>query len=163
MGNQRSGSMIDSCDGNGMTALIAVPGDDEADACFNEPRRDVGPGKGCSSSPFASRAAGVPALRTLESWRCSLEYSKHEKPKMKKAKKLKQFTFDAGNSNSGPAGIVISVEARSEQQATRLANAYLSSFADTIDLPVSAAYKGLGVRYAMCCVAPPSEAQGPRP
>ena len=79
---------------------------------------------------------------------------KHQKPKRKKANTLKRFTFDAGNSNSGPVGIVISVEAHSRQQATRLANAYLSSFVDPIDLPVLAGFKGLGVRYAICCVAP---------
>jgi hypothetical protein len=74
--------------------------------------------------------------------------------KQKKAKTLRQFTFDAGNSNSGPVGIVISVEAHSKRQATRLANAYLLSFAEPVNLPVQAGYKGLGVRYAMCCVAP---------
>ncbi len=79
---------------------------------------------------------------------------KHQKPKRKKANTPKRFTFDAGNSNSGPVGIVISVEAHSKQQATRLANAYLSSFADPIDLPVLAGFKDLGVRYAICCVAP---------
>lgn len=83
-----------------------------------------------------------------------MKSSKHQRPKRKKAKTLKQFTFDAGNSNSGAVGIVISVEAYSKQQATRLANAYLSSFAEPIDLPVLAGFKGLGVRCAMCCVAP---------
>ena len=80
--------------------------------------------------------------------------AKHQEPERKKANTLKKFTFDAGNSNSGPVGIVISVAARSKQQATRLANAYLSSFSEPIDLPVQAGYKGLGVRYAVCCVAP---------
>jgi hypothetical protein len=80
--------------------------------------------------------------------------AKQRKLKTKKAKTLKQFTFDAGNSNSGAVGIVISVQAHSKQQATRLANAYLSSFAEPIDLPVLAGFKGLGVRYAICCVAP---------
>lgn len=80
--------------------------------------------------------------------------SSNQRPKREKAKTLKQFTFDAGNSNSGAVGIVISVEADSKQQATRLANAYLSSFAEPIDLPVLAGFKGLGARYAMCCVAP---------
>lgn len=80
--------------------------------------------------------------------------AKHQKPKGKKAKTLRQFTFDAGNSNSGPVGIVISVAAHTKRQATRLANAYLSSFAEPIDLPVLAGFKGLGVRYAICCVAP---------
>jgi hypothetical protein len=80
--------------------------------------------------------------------------AKQLKPKGKKANTLRQFTFDAGSSNSGPVGIVISVQAHSKRQATRLANAYLSSFAEPIDLPVLAGYKGLGVRYAMCCVAP---------
>lgn len=80
--------------------------------------------------------------------------AKQKKPQGKKAKTLRQFTFDAGNSNSGPVGIVIAVEARSKRQATRLANAYLSGFAEPIDLPVRAGYKGLGVLYAMCCVAP---------
>jgi len=83
-----------------------------------------------------------------------LNSSWHPKPKRKKVKTLKQFTFDAGNSNKGPVGIVISVEAHTRHQATRLANAYLSSFADPIDLPVQPGYKVLGVRYAMCCVAP---------
>lgn len=79
---------------------------------------------------------------------------KPKKPKGKKARTLKQFTFDAGNSDTGPVGIVISVQACSKRQATRLANAYLSSFAEPIDLPVPAGFKGLGVRYAICCVGP---------
>jgi hypothetical protein len=74
--------------------------------------------------------------------------------KTKKVKTLKQFTSDAGDSDSGPVGIVISVAAPSKRQATRLANAYLSSFAEPIDLPVPAGFKGLGVRYAIFCVAP---------
>jgi hypothetical protein len=80
--------------------------------------------------------------------------AKPKKPQKKKARPLKQFTFDAGNSNSGAVGIVICVVAHSKKQATRLANAYLLNFAEPIDLPVPAGYKGLGVRYAMCCVAP---------
>ena len=80
--------------------------------------------------------------------------SKPKKPQGEKAKPLKQFTFDAGNSNSGAVGIVISVQAHSKKQAARLANAYLLSFAEPIDLPVPSGYKRLGVRYAMCCVAP---------
>jgi hypothetical protein len=83
-----------------------------------------------------------------------LNSSNLPKHKWKQSKTLKQFTFDAGNSNSGPVGVVISVEAYSKKQATRLANAYLSSFAAPIDLPVLPGYKGLGVRYAMCCIAP---------
>ncbi len=82
-----------------------------------------------------------------------MKSSRHRKP-IKKAKTLEQFTFDAGNSKSGPVGIVISVRACSRQQATRLANVYLSSFADPIDLPVPAGLKTLGVRYAMFCIAP---------
>ena len=46
--------------------------------------------------------------------------AKHRKPKTKKGNTLKRFTFDAGNSNSGPVGIVIAVEACSKRQATRL-------------------------------------------
>ena len=80
--------------------------------------------------------------------------AKRKKPQRKKAKTLKQFTFDAGNSNSGAVGIVISVQAHSKKQAARLANAYLLSFAEPIALPVPGGYKRLGVRYAMCCVAP---------
>jgi hypothetical protein len=83
-----------------------------------------------------------------------LKLSRHQKQQGKKANTLKQFTLDAGNSNSGSVGIVISVQARSKQQATRLANSYLSSFGEPIDLPVPEGYKMLGVRYAMCCVAP---------
>ncbi len=73
---------------------------------------------------------------------------------MKKGNPLKQVTFDAVNFNAGAVGIVVSVEAHSKQQATRLANAYLSSFTEPIDLPVLAGFKVLGVRYAMCCIAP---------
>jgi hypothetical protein len=83
-----------------------------------------------------------------------LNSSSHPKHEQKKAKTLKQFTFDAGNSYSGPVGIVLSVEAYSKKQAKQLANAYLSSFSAPIGLPVLPGYKGLGVRYAMCCIAP---------
>lgn len=78
---------------------------------------------------------------------------KKQKPK-RKANTLKQFSFDAGNSNSGAVGIVVSVAAHSKQQATRLANAYLSGFTEPIDLPIPAGFRRLGVRYAMCCIAP---------
>ncbi len=80
--------------------------------------------------------------------------AKPKKSHGKKARTLKQFTFDTGNSDTGPVGIVVSVEAPTKQQAARLANAYLASFTEPIDLPVLAGFKGLGVRYAMCCVAP---------
>jgi hypothetical protein len=80
--------------------------------------------------------------------------AKQKKSQGKKARTLKQFTFDAGNSDTGPVGIVISVAARSKRQATRVANAYLSSFAEPIDLPLPAGFEGLGVRYAICCVGP---------
>lgn len=83
-----------------------------------------------------------------------MKSSKRKISQKKKARTLKQFTFDADNSNTGPAGIVISVEAYSKKQATRLANAYLSTFAEPIELPVPSGFNGLGVRYAMCCVAP---------
>jgi hypothetical protein len=83
-----------------------------------------------------------------------LNSSSHPKHEQKKAKTLKQFTFDAGNSYSGPVGIVLSVEAYSKKQTKRLANAYLTSFSAPINLPVLPGYKGLGVRYAMCCIAP---------
>jgi hypothetical protein len=83
-----------------------------------------------------------------------LKVSTDQRTPQKQVRPLKQFVFDTGNSDSGAVGIVISVEAHSKAQATRLANAYLSSFAGPIDLPVPASYKRLGVRYAMCCVAP---------
>ncbi len=83
-----------------------------------------------------------------------MKSSKRKTSQKKKARTLKQYTFDAGNSNTGPVGIVISVAAYSKKQAARLANVYLAGFADPIDLPVPSGYKGLGVCYAMCCVAP---------
>ena len=75
-----------------------------------------------------------------------------KQPKIKKAKTLKCFTFDAGNSNTGVAGLVVSVKAYSKKQAVRLANAYLTSLKEPVDLPVQAGYKDLGVRYAIYCI-----------
>ena len=69
-----------------------------------------------------------------------------------KAKTLKRFTFDAGNSNAGVAGLVVSVKAYSKPEAVRIANAYLTNFSSPIDLPVSAVDKESGVRYAMFCI-----------
>jgi hypothetical protein len=79
-----------------------------------------------------------------------LKTAKKQEPK--KAKTLKRFTFDAGNSNTGVAGLVVSVKAYSKKQAVRLANAYLTSFKEPIDLPVPAGYKDTGVSYAMFCI-----------
>lgn len=75
-----------------------------------------------------------------------------KQPKITKVKTLKRFTFDAGNSNTGVAGLVVSVKAYSKEQAVRLANAYLTSFKEPIDLPVQAGYKDIGVCYAMYCI-----------
>ena len=75
-----------------------------------------------------------------------------KQPKIKKAKTHKCFTFDAGNSNTGVAGLVVSVKAYSKKQAVRLANAYLTSFKEPVDLPVPTGYKDIGVRYAMYCI-----------
>lgn len=87
--------------------------------------------------------------------------AKQRKPQGKKAKTLRQFTFDAGDSNSGAVGIVISVAAYSKRQATRLANAYLSSFAEPVDLPVPAGYKaGRALRHVLRRIQP--HAQGHR-
>ena len=78
-----------------------------------------------------------------------MKTSKQRKPK---AKTLKRFTFDAGNSNRGVAGLVVTVNAYSKKQAVRLANAYLISLDSPIDLPVPAGYRDIGVRYAMYCI-----------
>ena len=75
-----------------------------------------------------------------------------KQPKTKKAKTLKRFTFDAGNSNTGVTGLVVSVKSYSKKQAVRLANAYLASFKEPVDLLVPAGYEDIGVRYAMCCI-----------
>ena len=75
-----------------------------------------------------------------------------KQPKTKKAKTLKRFIFDAGNSNTGVAGLVVSVKACSKKQAVKLANAYLASFKEPVDFQVPAGYEDIGVSYAMCCV-----------
>lgn len=79
-----------------------------------------------------------------------MKASRQQRPK--KARTLERFTFDAGNSNTGVAGLVVSVKAYSKRQAVRLANAYLKNFNDPIDLPVSASQMEMGVRYAMFCI-----------
>lgn len=72
--------------------------------------------------------------------------------RQQKAKTLKRFTFDAGNSNTGVAGLVVSVKAHSKRQAVQFANAYLKNFNEPIDLPVSADHMEMGVQYAMFCI-----------
>ncbi len=72
---------------------------------------------------------------------------KQSKPRM-----LKRYTFDAGNSNTGVAGIVIAVKAYSKRKATHLANQYLKAFPNPIDLEVEKAWKARGVLYAMYCI-----------
>jgi hypothetical protein len=65
---------------------------------------------------------------------------------------LRRYTFDAGNSKTGVAGIVMAVCAHSKREATLLANHYLETVANPIDLEVEQAWKNRGILYAMYCI-----------
>ena len=73
-------------------------------------------------------------------------------------KKLKKYVFDAGNSNTGVAGVVIAVRAYNRKSAVTLANDFLRKYQYKpleieVDKPDSSS--GLaGVDWALYCVGP---------
>ena len=71
-------------------------------------------------------------------------------------KKLKKYVFDAGNSNTGVAGVVIAVRAYSRKGAVRLANDFLRKYQyQPLEIEVDKPGAGLvGVDWALFCVGP---------
>jgi hypothetical protein len=83
-----------------------------------------------------------------------------ESPALKVAmpKKLKTYVFDAGNSNTGVAGVVIAVRAFNRRSAVRLANDFLRKYQyEPLEIKVNkpGGSSGLvGVDWALFCVGP---------
>jgi len=73
-------------------------------------------------------------------------------------KKLKKYVFDAGNSNTGVAGVVIAVRAYNRRSALKLANDFLRKYQyDPIEMEVdnpSGSGMDVGVDWALFCVGP---------
>lgn len=73
-------------------------------------------------------------------------------------KKLKTYVFDAGNSNTGVAGLVIAVRAYSRNGAVKLANDFLRKYQYKpleIRVETSGGSGGeAGVDWALFCVGP---------
>jgi hypothetical protein len=73
-------------------------------------------------------------------------------------KKLKKYVFDAGNSNTGVAGLVIGVRAHSRKDAVRLANDFLRRYQyEPLEIKVekpSDSGVEAGVDWALFCVGP---------
>ncbi len=73
-------------------------------------------------------------------------------------KKLKKYVFDAGNSNTGVAGVVIAVRAYNRKSAVRLANDFLRKYQYKpleIEVGKPDGSTGLvGVDWALFCVGP---------
>jgi hypothetical protein len=73
-------------------------------------------------------------------------------------KKLKKYVFDAGNSNTGVAGVVIAVRAYNRKSAVRLANDFLRKYQYKpleIEVDKPDGSSGLaGVDWALFCVGP---------
>ena len=71
---------------------------------------------------------------------------------------LKKYVFDAGNSNTGVAGVVISVRAYCRKSAVRLANDFLRRY-EYEPLEIEVEKPGgsggeVGVDWALFCVGP---------
>lgn len=75
-----------------------------------------------------------------------------------KDKSLKKYVFDAGNSNTGVAGVVIAVRAHNRKSAVRLANDFLRKYQyEPLEIKVDKpeGSNGLaGVDWALLCVGP---------
>jgi len=70
-------------------------------------------------------------------------------------KKLKKFVFDAGNSNTGVAGLVIAVRACNRKSAVKLANDFLRTYqSKPLEIEVNKSCGEAGVDWAMFCVGP---------
>jgi hypothetical protein len=70
-------------------------------------------------------------------------------------KNLKKYVFDAGNSNTGVAGVVIAVRAYSWQDAVKLANDFLRKYQyKPLEIEVDKLEGSVGVDWALFCVGP---------
>jgi hypothetical protein len=73
-------------------------------------------------------------------------------------KKLKKYVFDAGNSNTGVAGVVIAVRAYNRKSAVRLANDFLRKYQyRPLEIEVgkpAGSTEPVGVDWALYCVGP---------
>jgi hypothetical protein len=73
-------------------------------------------------------------------------------------RKLKKYVFDAGNSNTGVAGLIVAVRAYNRRDAVRLANDFLRRY-QYEPLEIDAGRPGgcgeeAGVEWALFCVGP---------
>jgi hypothetical protein len=69
--------------------------------------------------------------------------------------KLKKYVFDAGNSNTGVAGVVIAVRASSRKSAVKLANDFLRKYQyKPLEIDVDKPDDSIGVDWALFCVGP---------
>ena len=77
------------------------------------------------------------------------------KVQMMAKKTLKKYVFDAGNSNTGVAGLVIAVRAHSRRAAVGLANDFLRKHQyKPIEIEADKSGADAGVAWALFCVGP---------
>jgi hypothetical protein len=70
-------------------------------------------------------------------------------------KTLKKYVFDAGNSNTGVAGLVIAVRAYNRRGAVKLANDFLRTYqSEPLEIEVDKSCEEAGVDWALFCVGP---------
>ena len=70
-------------------------------------------------------------------------------------KKLKKYVFDAGNSSTGVAGIVMAVRACDRNSAVKLANDFLRTYqSKPLEIEVHQSCGQAGVEWALFCVGP---------
>lgn len=70
-------------------------------------------------------------------------------------KTIKKYVFDAGNSNTGVAGLVIAVRAYNRKGTVRLANDFLRRYQyKPLEIEVEKSCGEAGVDWALFCVAP---------
>lgn len=73
-------------------------------------------------------------------------------------KKLKKYVFDAGNSNTGVAGVVIAARAYNRRSAVRLANDFLRKYQyQPLEFEVGkpgGSGADVGIDWALFCVGP---------
>jgi len=68
---------------------------------------------------------------------------------------LKKYVFDAGNSNTGVAGVVIAVRAYNRKSAVMLANDFLRKYQfQPLEIEVDKPSGSVGVDWALFCVGP---------
>ena len=77
------------------------------------------------------------------------------KGQMMAKKTLKKYVFDAGNSNTGVAGLVIAVRAHGRRAAVGLANDFLRKYKyKPIEIEADKSGADAGVAWALFCVGP---------